>query len=307
MLFIDKYKPKNFEDIIGNSQIIKQLSNMNKKKILPNLIITGTTGLGKTSSIYCLCNKYIKNTKENVLEINTSIDKNFSLIRSILMDFIKKKTHEQKIVVFEEIDNLPETSQHTIYSLLNSSNVIYILTCNSINKVMKNLKHKCLVLNFKTLTDDEIRMGLLNIITHEKIEYDENGLDLLVKYSQNDLRYAINNLQALYIGYGKITYEVIHCLMESSLEYILYNLMGACESKDFEKSLNIIDDLIKDKYMYSDIMFILTEQIKRYEFKTDDNQLKFIDIISIYYLNVLKGVKTPIQLYSLIYELCNIN
>jgi replication factor C subunit 2/4 len=305
MLFIEKYKPKKFEDIIGNNEIINQLKKMYEKRLIPNLIITGSSGLGKTSSIHCLCHNYLTNIKENLLEINTSIDKNFSFIRSILLDFIKRKSNEQKIVVLEEIDNLPETSQYSIYSLLNEYNIIYILTCNSINKVTKNLKSKCLVLNFKTLTNKEIETGLMRVIRKEYIEYGQKGLNLLIKYSNNDLRYAINNLQALHIGYKKITYSTIHTFMEYSLEYILNNFLKTCLKRNFKDACIIIDKLIKDKYMFSDIIFILGEQLNKFIFVHAENQIKYINIISEYHLNILKGVKTPIQLYALTYELCN--
>lgn len=304
MLWIEKYRPNNFDDIIGNKDIIQQFKNMIKMDLLRNIIITGNVGIGKTTTINCLCNKYLMNPKENLLEINTSIDRNYGDIRQLLDDFIKKRSDEKKIIILEEVDNLPEATQYAITSMMNKKNVIFFLTCNSIDKLISGLLSKCLLLNFSKLTNDNIKDGITNILKKECIEYEEDALMDVVIYSNHDMRFAINQVQAISQGYGKITKKTINCIISKSLSTLLHEYIDLCLEKKTKQSLDYITKIIDKGYSDTDIFLCLFAILRKDQFNGNENQLRFLNIIGKYHVNLLLGCKNYIQLYALTYELC---
>lgn len=302
MLWIDKYRPSKFDDIIGNREIIEQFKNMVKKDLLRNVIITGSVGLGKTSAINCLCRLYLKNIKENLLEINTSIDRNINDIRTTLEDFIKKKSNEKKIIILEEVDNLPEATQHAISSMMNR-NVIFFLTCNGIDKLISPVQSKCLLLNFSELSNNDIMIGIKNILDKENISYEDEALMKVIEYSNHDMRFAINHVQAIYIGYGKITKNTVNHILSKSLKTLLKYYINLCKNKNIDQALDYVDELINKGYSQSDIFSTLFYILRKEEFS---NKLDFMNIVGQYHINLLSGCRSNLQIYALTYELCKI-
>lgn len=300
MLWIDKYRPKTFDEIVGNKDIIQQFKNMVKKDLLRNIIITGSVGLGKTSTMFCLCNTYLTNPKENLLEINMSIDRNINDIRTMLDEFIKKRSDEKKIIILEEVDNLPEATQHAITSMMNR-NVIFFLTCNGIDKLISPLQSKCLLLNFSELSNKEICEGITKILIKENVEYELDALMKIIDYSNHDMRFAINHVQALYIGYGKITKQTVKHILSKSLKTLLRKYINLCKDKQIDNALEYIDELINNGYSQSDIFSTLFYLLRKDEY---EDKLNFLNLVGKYHVNLLSGCRSKIQIYALTYELC---
>ena len=89
---MEKYRPRTTEDIISNNIIKTKIQTIIKDGFMPNLIITGSPGTGKTSTILCIAKKLIqKNYDEAVLELNASDDRGLNMINNNIMHFCKKK------------------------------------------------------------------------------------------------------------------------------------------------------------------------------------------------------------------------
>ncbi len=300
MLWIDKYRPQTFDDIVGNKHIIQQFKNMVKKDLLRNMIITGNVGLGKTSAINCLCTEYLTNKKENLLELNMSIDRNVNDIRDTLEDFVKKKSSEKKIIILEEVDNLPESTQHAITSLMNKK-VIFFLTCNGIDKLISPLQSKCLLLNFSEISNKEIMAGIEDILNKEGVYYESDALMHVVEYANHDMRFALNHVQAIVIGYGKITKQTIKNILSKSLKTLLVKYIDLCREHKIDEALEYVDDLAGMGYSQSDIFSALFYVLCKIEFK---GQLDYMNMVGKYHINLLTGCRSKLQIYALTYELC---
>jgi DNA polymerase III delta prime subunit len=95
--WVEKYRPKESKDIILDPFIKQKIDKIFETKSIPNMIITGEPGTGKTSTIICLAKEIYKNVSfsENVLELNASDDRGLSIINNTILPFCKKK---QKII-----------------------------------------------------------------------------------------------------------------------------------------------------------------------------------------------------------------
>ena len=134
MPFIEKYRPKNIEDLILPPQMQCKISNIIDTKVIPNLIISGSPGTGKTSTILCLAKKIFgKNYKnsELTLELNASNNRTLDFINSTVSYFCKKKmsknNYQQKLIIFDEADNITKKAQNALANLMeeHSNNVIF--------------------------------------------------------------------------------------------------------------------------------------------------------------------------------------
>ena len=85
-------------DIVLNKFIKTKLLKIIERKVIPNMIITGEPGTGKTSTVLCLLKEFYQGNKykENILELNASDDRGLSIINNIILPFCKKKTDDNQ-------------------------------------------------------------------------------------------------------------------------------------------------------------------------------------------------------------------
>ena len=102
--FSDKYRPRKLEDLIVDPIIFNKINSVIKNKDVPNIIFTGKSGVGKTSTIHCIAKAiYPKNEyHESILELNASDDRGIKSVHDTIINFCKKKVYykEENFVVF---------------------------------------------------------------------------------------------------------------------------------------------------------------------------------------------------------------
>ncbi len=103
--WVEKYRPKISNEIILDPFIKQKIDKILESKLIPNMIITGEPGTGKTSTIICLAKEIYEDKifSENVLELNASDDRGLSIINNIVLPFCKKKTKNNiiKLVILD--------------------------------------------------------------------------------------------------------------------------------------------------------------------------------------------------------------
>ena len=300
--WVEEYHPQKLKQIVGNVDIIKKLRHMVENGELQNLIITGFSGCGKSSSIFAIINEM----EAQHIELNASDERNISTIRSTIKSFAMKKSFSPKIIVLEEIDNMPKGSQHGIASLMEESNAFFILTCNDYNKIIENLTSRCMILKFKTIEQEDIVKRLNKICKHKNISYDENALELIAKRSEGDLRKAINMMQSLYFYDEHLTMENLNiCSIDPSSE-IIYTILRFCQENLIEKAFEYLQDLLHQGYDNSDIIMFLFKECSSYPDISKENRMKYLKVIGDYHMKILHG-GSKIQLYALISQLSKID
>ena len=109
--WVEKYRPKVLDDVIGNEDIVKTLKCFRDTKQFPHLLLCGQPGIGKTTSIHCLAHEMLKeNYKEAVLELNASDERGIDVIRNTIKSFCEKKLNLpdnlSKIIILDEADSM---------------------------------------------------------------------------------------------------------------------------------------------------------------------------------------------------------
>ncbi len=296
--WVEEYHPKKLKQIIGNVNIIKKLKHMVENHQLQNLIITGFSGCGKSSSIYAI----IQELNAEHIELNASDERNISTIRSTIKNFAMKKSFKPKIIVLEEMDNMPKGSQYGISSLIEESkSTHFILTCNDYNKILENLTSRCMILRFKTISQEDIIKRLTKICRDKKIQIEDAVLEQIAYRSEGDLRKAIYILQTIYFYQSEqITLSDLNTCSNQPSQETIQNIIRIClNEKNIEKAIDELELLIQQGYDTSDIISFLFKEASNMEIP-----IEYVKLIGDTHMNILNGGDN-IQLYSLLIQMIN--
>ena len=201
-IWFEKYRPKAFNEIVGQDQIINSI--MAKLNNLPHMILEGKAGTGKTSIIRLIA----KQLNADVLELNSSDERGINTIRKDkkipnsgrVSDFIRNASIQGtlKIVFFDEADGMTSEAQDCLKAMIEkySSRVRFIFACNDIKKIIEPIKSRCKAYHFEPCSIDSIVKRLKQIAAFEHLNIPESTLNKIADDSQGDMRKAINDLQA---------------------------------------------------------------------------------------------------------------
>ncbi|MFX1233005.1 MAG: replication factor C small subunit [Promethearchaeota archaeon] len=205
--WVEKYRPKTFDDIVSQNIAVNNLREFTKSGDMPHLIFAGPAGTGKTSTALIVAREMITKDRyhRNVLELNASDTVRMDYVRNVIKDFVSQKMiiddASLKFIILDEADNIPGQVQQALRRIieLSSNNVKFILLCNYINRIIDPIVSRCAVFRFVSLSEKKIIERLKYIVKQENIKISQDKRDLLYKtlffISGGDLRKAINTLQ----------------------------------------------------------------------------------------------------------------
>ena len=158
--WIEKYRPKTLDDLIVDEITLTKLRSIIERSDMPNIIITGMPGIGKTTTILCLAHSLLgKYYKDAVLELNASDDRGIKTVQNTINSFCKKKmqiaknVRKHKIILLDEADNMTEKAQKLIGNLMEKygETTRFAFTCNTSNDINETIQTKCIILRYKRI------------------------------------------------------------------------------------------------------------------------------------------------------------
>jgi replication factor C subunit 3/5 len=204
--WMEKYRPKNMEDIVLDDMNKTMLNNIIQKGYFPNLLFYGPPGTGKTTTIINLVNafqeKHFGKNSGMMIHLNASDERGIDIIRNQIHTFVDSKPlfHQgMKFVILDEVDYMTKTAQQALIYLLQSysSNAVrFCLICNYISRIEDGLQTEFVKFHFNQLPEPEILHFLSIISEKEGLGMKQKDFEYLQQLYKSDIRSMINFMQS---------------------------------------------------------------------------------------------------------------
>jgi DNA polymerase III delta prime subunit len=229
-LWVQKYRPKTIADTILSSELKQTFQQFVNQENIPNLLLTGSAGIGKTTVAKALCEQL----NADYIVINGSMNGNIDTLRTEIMQFASSVsfTGGRKYVILDEADYLnPQSTQPALRNFMEefSKNCGFILTCNFKNRIIEPLHSRCTVIDFKTKGKDKAKLAakffnrLCDILKNEEVEFESKVVAELVNLHFPDWRRVINECQR-YASTGRIDSGILANLNQESFKQLITHM-----------------------------------------------------------------------------------
>jgi len=231
-LWVEKYRPNIVEDCILPASTKEVFQGFVNQGELPNLLLSGTAGVGKTTIAKAMCEEI----GASYIVINGSDEGRFlDTVRNRVRQFATTVSltsgASHKVVIIDEADNTTNDVQLSLRTAVEEfhSNCRFIFTCNFINKIIEPLHSRCTVVDFRIKPEQAVQLQgefftrLKTILTHEQVQYEDKVLAKLVRRYYPDWRRLINECQR-YAATGAITSAILVDVADVNLDTLLASL-----------------------------------------------------------------------------------
>ena len=227
LLWTEKYRPKTIEDCILPERLKLPFQEYVNQRNIPNLLLAGGAGVGKTTVAKALCNE----VGCDYIVINGSDESGIDTFRTKIKNYASSMslTGGRKVIIIDEADYLnPNSTQPALRNAIEefASNCSFIFTCNYKNRIIEPLHSRCAVIEFSLKIGEKAKMAsaffkrIQSVLQSESVVYDDKVIAELIKKHFPDFRRIINELQR-YSQFGKIDTGVLAQIGDISIAEIV--------------------------------------------------------------------------------------
>ncbi|XP_043216660.1 replication factor C subunit 2-like isoform X2 [Amphibalanus amphitrite] len=310
--WIEKYRPEDFLDIVGNEDTVARLEVFSRNGNVPNIILAGPPGVGKTTTILALARHMLGPAfRSAVLELNASNERGIDVVRNKIKSFAQTQVTlppgRHKIVILDEADSMTDGAQQALRRIMElySNTTRFALACNTSEKIIEPIQSRCAMLRFSRLTDAQIVNKLLRVCELEQVSYTDDGLEAIVFTAEGDMRQALNNLQSTFRGFGHVNSENVFKVCDEPHPMLIKDMLSHCAKADIDEAYKIMSHLWRLGYAAEDIITNVFRIAKQHELP-EYLKLEFIKEIGYTHMRVAQGETTLVQMSALLARLCRV-
>ena len=234
-LWVEKYRPTTVDDCILPSELKTTFLEFVKDKHIPNLILSGGPGIGKTT----IAKAMLDEIGSTSMMINGSEESGIDVLRTKIKNFASTVSLHggRKYIILDEADYLhPQSTQPALRGFMEEfhKNCGFILTCNYKNRLIPPLHSRCSVVDFSIPNSEkqqlaaEFMLRVMTILEHEEVVYDKRVVAEVINKYFPDWRRVLNELQRYSVS-GKIDAGILVDIAEVNIK----ELMNSMKNKEF--------------------------------------------------------------------------
>lgn len=235
LLWVERYRPKKVSDCILTDNIKSTFQEFVNKKQIPNLLLSGSAGVGKTTIARALCEE----VGCDYIIINGSDESGIEVLRTKIKNYASSVSLSggRKVIIIDEADYLnPNSTQPALRGAIEefAGNCSFIFTCNFKNRIIDPIHSRCTVIDFKIQNGQKQKMAIKFfkrvewILGQENIQYDKEVVASIITKHFPDNRRILNELQRYSVS-GVIDKGILANAAEISIN----NLVKTLKEKDF--------------------------------------------------------------------------
>lgn len=261
-----KYRPKTFNDILGQEEVVLSLKNSIKNKNISHAyFFTGCRGSGKTSTARIFANQ-LEIDEIDIYEIDAASNRKIDEIRTIREQVnIFPVYSKYKIYIIDEVHMLTKEAFNALLKVLEEppSHIIFIFATTEKEKVLDTIKSRCQIINFKRASLKSLKELILKITKEEKIKIDEKSVEFIAKLGDGSFRDTVSFLQkVISIFEKKINYKDIDGLFTNSNPNLENDFLLALNNKKKEEIFNIYLKLKEENINFNNFFLSILEKIR---------------------------------------------
>src|SRR3989344_1315753 len=305
-IWTEKYRPKTFEEVIGQKEIVSRVQALVETQNLPHLLFAGPPGVGKTTlSLVIARSMFGDNWKSNFLELNASDERGIDVIRVKVKDFARTRAIGNvpfKIIFLDECDALTKEAQQALRRTMENytQTTRFVLSCNYSSKIIDPIQSRCTIFRFRPLEKEQMFEIFDKIAKQEGITVEQAGKEAVYMCSEGDCRKAENILQSCAAVAKNVTEDDVFSLASVAKPKEIHEFLKLALENKFIASR---DKMLETMLRYGLSGLDLIKQIQREVWNlsvTDAQKVALVDKCGEIEFRMTEGSDEFVQLEALL-------